>query len=256
MNDASRAVVIDCFPEALERYRGDWAVVAVDVIRATTTAVTAAWTGRRCFPVPTLDDAVTLAAELPDPLLVGELGGSAPYGFHLTNSPAAVAARTDVHRPMVLLSTSGTRLLRDAAQRAGVYAACLRNARATAAHLARLHRRVAVIGAGTRGEFRGEDQLGCARIAAGLIEAGFRPLGDTADVVARWRDLPVEAIAYGRSATYLRRTGQLDDIEFVLTHEDDVDAVFPLQSRTLATVSVAAGPPEHRRLPLLGETRS
>ena len=62
--------------------------------------MTAVALGRRCFPVPSLDAAVPLAAKLTNPLLVGELGGNMPYGFDLNNSPADLEARTDIHRPM------------------------------------------------------------------------------------------------------------------------------------------------------------
>ena len=159
-------VVIDCFPESLDRYGRGWAVVAVDVIRATTTAVTAVASGRACYPAPTLDDALELAAGLDRPLLVGELGGSMPFGFDLNNSPAALARRTDLQRPAVLLSTTGTRLLARTSPGQAVYAACLRNLTAQVARVAGPHERVAVIGAGARGEFREEDQLACAWIAA------------------------------------------------------------------------------------------
>src|SRR6266571_6251446 len=111
-----KTVVIDCFPESLVSYRKGYAIVVVDVIRATTTAVTAVALGRRCFPVPSLDAAVPLAAKLTNPLLVGELGGSMPYGFDLNNSPAALESRTDIHRPMILLSTSGTKVMCAGAQ--------------------------------------------------------------------------------------------------------------------------------------------
>ena len=49
-----KTVVIDCFPESMETYRDGYAIVAVDVIRATTTAVTSVALGRKCFPAPTL----------------------------------------------------------------------------------------------------------------------------------------------------------------------------------------------------------
>jgi len=84
----SGSVVIDCFAESVRRYRDDYAVVSVDVIRAATTAVTSVFLGRRCFPVPSIEVALPLAARLDHPLLVGELGGNMPYGFDLTNSPA------------------------------------------------------------------------------------------------------------------------------------------------------------------------
>src|SRR5712692_11056223 len=170
-----KTVVIDCFPESLVAYRKGYAIVAVDVIRATTTVVTAVALGRRCFPVPSLDAAVPLAAKLTNPLLVGELGGSMPYGFDLNNSPADLEARTDIHRPMLFLSTSGTRLICGAAEGQAMYVACLRNHSAQIAYLATHHPAVAVIGAGSRGEFREEDQLCCAWIAEGLLKAGYEP---------------------------------------------------------------------------------
>jgi hypothetical protein len=46
-----RSVVIDCFPASVARYVDDHAIVAVDVIRATTVAVTAvavAWSQPMC----------------------------------------------------------------------------------------------------------------------------------------------------------------------------------------------------------------
>ena len=107
----SGTVVIDCFPEHAARYRNWDAIVVVDVIRATTTATTAVSLGRRVFPVQTTDEASIVASTLTEPLLVGELGGNMPYGFDITNSPAEVARRTDTHRPMVLVSSSGIQLL-------------------------------------------------------------------------------------------------------------------------------------------------
>jgi len=65
------SVVIDCFPDSVRRYREGYAIVAIDVIRATTTAVTAVCLGRRCFPVPSIEHALPIAARLDQPLLVG-----------------------------------------------------------------------------------------------------------------------------------------------------------------------------------------
>jgi 2-phosphosulfolactate phosphatase len=227
----ARQVVIDCFPESLARYRDGWTVVAVDVIRATTTAVTAVASGRACYPAASLDSALALAAALENPLLVGELGGSMPFGFELNNSPAALVRRADVERPMVLLSTTGTRLFCETGPRDAVYAACLRNRTAQVEQLIGHHDRVAVIGAGARGEFREEDQLACAWIAERLVQAGYEPAGPTAGLIDRWRGAPVDVIATGKSAEYLRRTSQLDDLEFILDHVDDLDATFRLNGQ-------------------------
>ena len=219
-------VVIDCLPESAERYRDRYAIVVVDVIRATTVATTAVSMGRRVFPAKTTDDASAIAAKLDDPLLVGELGGNKPYGFHLTNSPVQIAARQDVHRPMVLVSSSGTQLLLNAVGSKAIYLACFRNFSAVARHLDGRHERIAILGAGTRGQFRREDQMGCAWVAEKLLDAGYRSETQrTNDLVARWHNASVDEIRGGKSAEYLNRSGQLEDLQFVLDHVDDLDTV-------------------------------
>lgn len=222
-----KTVVIDCFPESIEAYRKGYAIVAVDIIRATTTAVTGVALGRRCFPVPSLEAAVPLAARVTNPLLVGELGGSMPYGFDLNNSPTDLESRTDIHRPMILLSTSGTRLICGAEESQAMYVACLRNYTAQANYLLAHHPRVAVIGAGSRGEFRNEDQLCCAWIAGALLDAGYEAEdGRTFALVKQWSRVSADAITDGASADYLRNSGQGRDLDFILAHVDDLDEVY------------------------------
>ena len=222
-----KRVTIDCFPERARAYRDAGVIVAIDVIRATTTAVTAAALGRECFVVSTIADAFALADRLCDPLLVGEVAGDMPDGFHLHNSPAELARRTDIHRPMILLSTSGTRLIAEAEGAEAIYVACLRNLQAQAMHLARHHASVVLIGAGSRGEFRDEDQLCCAWIAQELMDAGYEPTSDaTLAIIERWNGASVDAIEHGASAQYLRRTGQQHDLEFIMSHVNDVTDVY------------------------------
>lgn len=235
------SVVVDYLPESVRQYRDGYAVVAVDVIRATTTATTAVALGRRCFPVPTIEAALPLAARLSDPLLVGELGGNMPFGFDLTNSPFEIAARKDHWRPMILLSSSGTQLMRDAATGADAgYIACLRNLTATVRFLAGRHPRVAVIGAGTRGEFREEDQYCCAKIAEGLIRQGYAAEGrQTAEVVQRWADQPFDAWVGSKSVDYLTRTNQLRDLDFILAHRDDLSSAFVVRHEEIVEIPVA-----------------
>jgi 2-phosphosulfolactate phosphatase len=222
-------LTIGCFHAHLSGEEAGTAIVAVDVLRSTTTAVTAVAKGRQCFPAASIEAAVPLAARLSNPLLVGELGGSMPYGFHLQNSPAEIERRTDTERPMVLLSTSGTRLMCEAAASGAAYATCLRNVTAQVKELHDGHDRVALLGADSRGEFRAEDQLCCARIAAPLFEAGYEP-GDefTERVVEKWMDASEDTFVGGRSSQYLIDTGQRPDLDFVLSHIDDLDGVFPV----------------------------
>jgi 2-phosphosulfolactate phosphatase len=226
-------VVIDCFPSAVPRYGEEWTVVGIDVIRATTTATTALALGRTVYLAESIEDALELVEQAGGSLLVGELGGHVPYGFDVTNSPVQVAALsllpsgrfTAPDRALILVSSSGIPLLLRASQASdrAVYAACLRNLSAVADHLARHHDRVALIGAGSRGQFRREDQLGCAWLARRLMARGFSVGNDDSrSVVDRWDDGSLNALRGGESAEYLRKTGCVHDLEFVLTHVDDL----------------------------------
>jgi 2-phosphosulfolactate phosphatase len=221
-----KTVVINCFPESARLYRHGYAVVAIDVIRATTTAVAVAVRGGRCFPVPTLAAAQALAGRLENPLLVGEVHGVQPDGFDLNNSPVEVALHQDYSRPVVLLSSSGTKLIHEAAGCEAVYLACFRNHSAVAAYLAGRYARIALLGAGTRGQFREEDQMCCAWMAAQLMRAGYQAEDKlTEEVARRWTGAPAVECLVSESAQYLKRSGQLKDLEFVLDHVDDLDAV-------------------------------
>ena len=226
-----KSVVIDYLPECVRRYRTEWAIVAVDVIRATTTAVTAAAAGRRCFPVPTIEAALALAQQFDNPLLAGESGGKMPAAFEMDNSPAQVVSRTDTHRPLVLVSSSGTKVIHEAAGCEAVYLGSFRSHSALAAYLAERHHRVAIIGAGSLGEFREEDQVCCAWIAAGLMSKGYLPENpETMAIISRWRDATPDACLCSRSVDFLLRTGRVRDLDFVLTHIDDLHAVFEVRN--------------------------
>jgi len=224
---ADKVVAIDVFDNVKPEFDNSYAIVAIDVIRATTTAITAVAQGRKCYPVSSIESATELAKKLDNPLLVGELGGNMPYGFDLQNSPFLIDSRTDVSRPMILLSTSGTRLITEFKDHDAIYPACLRNYKALIPHLANHHTKVALIGAGTRGEFREEDQLCCAWIADGLVGLGFKPENEvTAKIIERWLQASVDIIRDGNSAAYLNRSGQTQDLEFILTHVNDLDFVY------------------------------
>jgi 2-phosphosulfolactate phosphatase len=180
--------------------------------------------GWECHLVPTLQEAFDTASRLPGALLMGEVDGAMPAGFNLTNSPAQLAARSDVSRPLVLLSSSGTRLMCAIGHRDAAYFACFRNYSATINHLADNHDAVTLIGAGTHGDFREEDQMCCAWIAQGLIQSGFAAEDDmTLRLVERWRAAPHDAFLTSQSVAFLQRSGQLRDLDFILSHFDDVD---------------------------------
>lgn len=221
----NRTFVIDALPERAIRYRDTHAIVVVDVFRATTVIVTALACGHRVYPVATVDEAMMFASQLKNPVLAGEQAGIKPPGFDLNNSPAAVAL-LDSTDPIVLLSSAGTQLLSHAKGASAIYVACLRNFTATANDIAFAGRRVALIGAGTRGDARAEDQMVCAWIGQRLLQHGFQPENENTILeMALWDGVAPDVIMSSPSVDYLRETQQTDDIDFVLGHVDDVDAI-------------------------------
>jgi 2-phosphosulfolactate phosphatase len=235
----ARTVAIAVYPN-LPEPSSEWAIVGMDVIRATTTAITAVVAGRRCFPIESLEAAVPLAARLENPLLVGELGGNMPFGFHLQNSPAEMDRRVELGRPVILLSTTGTKLLCEAARIGVTYVACMRNIRAQAQHLIASHERVLLLAGESRAEFREEDRLCCGRIAQLLLDAGYEPQNAFVEQIAKhWGAAPDDAFLQGHSVQYLAATGQYHDVEFILEHVDDLDSVFAMSGGEL--VQATAG---------------
>lgn len=242
----TRTFVIDYLPESAQRYVSDHAIAVIDVIRATTMAVTAVGLGHRCYAVTSVKEAHALAGALDYPLLAGEVSGLMPEGFHINNSPAELTLRSEPERPLVMLSSSGTQLLHAASSCSHVYIACLRNCYTVSRYMAARHPRIALIGAGSRGEFREEDQLCCGWMGKYLMDAGYIPANkSTLDVVERWFEEPVAACAMGASAAYLQRSGQLDDLDFVLAHVNDLPEVFVLDGfEIVAACSETPSTPE------------
>ncbi len=237
-----KTVLIDSFPESAQRYKENYVIVVVDVFRFTTTVTTALALGRRVYPVHTSDHAFVKASTLTNPMLVGELGGNMPYDFDLPNSPALIAERTDMrqknHRPIVIVSSSGSQLLLNALGSEAVYAACLRNITSVCEYIAERHSKIAVLGAGTHGQFRREDQLCCAWIAERLVKLGYTAASlETEGYIQKWSGASLDDMRHGRSGTYLRRSGQEQDIDFVLDHVDDLPIVPALVNDELIVIN-------------------
>ena len=110
------------------------AVVAVDVIRAFTTAAYAFSAGaRHIFLVDSVEEALACKAEDPDLVLMGEDHGRRPHGFDYSNSPVAIAAADLDGRTLVQRTSAGTRGVVAATSASRLWCASLVCASATAA---------------------------------------------------------------------------------------------------------------------------
>ncbi len=172
--------------EELDDQRLDGRVVIVlDVLFATTSALAALQAGASSvIPALDADHARRLASELAvgSAILSGELDAETLPGFaHPT--PLALLRHELQGRDLVYSTTNGTVALRKALPAAHVYAASLRNARATIAHVLREHARstVLIVCAGSSEQFNLEDFYGAGLLVSCLQQApGQRSYSDAA----------------------------------------------------------------------------
>jgi 2-phosphosulfolactate phosphatase len=95
------------------RPRPQKVAVVIDVIRATTSIVTAFQHGvRSILPVASVDEARQAQAATSGALLAGERGGKPLPGFDLGNSPREFATGKAAGRDVVLTTSNGTKTLR------------------------------------------------------------------------------------------------------------------------------------------------
>ncbi|HEY8543373.1 MAG TPA: 2-phosphosulfolactate phosphatase family protein [Pseudothermotoga sp.] len=130
--------------------------VIVDVLRATSTIVTALANGAKCvIPVKTISQARGKKRE--NTLICGERGGIRPRGFDLGNSPKEYFDVKD--KEIILTTTNGTKAISMVNSQI-LYAACFLNLHAVVDQL-KNHKDVTVICSGQEGKVTYEDVL-CA----------------------------------------------------------------------------------------------
>lgn len=227
---AYRAPVIGTEARFVARWELDGVggvVVAVDVIRAFTTAAYALAAGaRHIWLVGTVEEALALKDDIPGALAMGEMRGRRPDGFDLSNSPVAAAQADLAGRVLIQRTSAGVQGVIAARSAQRLFAASLVCASATAAAI-----NAAGLGAPTyviTGRFPdapdgGEDDL----LTAKLIERARR--GEPLDV-----DATARAVADSREAQLTLAVGEghvhPDDITYA-TAVDRFDFAMEVERR-------------------------
>lgn len=159
--------------------------VVIDVLRATTTVVSALAAGcDGVTPVGDVEQARALAGA-GGALLAGERGGLPPDGFDLGNSPADFTAERCAGRPVVLTTTNGTRAVHRCLAGKALWAAAFVNAEATARALVESGAEdVLLVCAGSGGELAADDVAAAGCVAGSLALLGAATPGDGARVAA------------------------------------------------------------------------
>lgn len=149
-------------------------VIAVDVLRATTTVVTALAHGvLGVWPVPSPAEAEALARSM-EPgtcLRGGERGSFRLPGFDLGNSPLEYTAERVRGKHLILTTTNGTATIRRASCGSLAAVASLLNGHTVGTWAARQELDVVVLCAGTRGRFSLDDVLCAGQVTDALVEA-------------------------------------------------------------------------------------
>jgi 2-phosphosulfolactate phosphatase len=221
-----RTVAVHLLPELVEpqQLAGKTAVV-IDVLRATTTVVTALASGaREVLPCLEVADARAKAAACENPLLGGERGGLRIEGFQLGNSPAEYNERVVRDRTVIFTTTNGTRAMMRCKLAKRVLLAAFVNLSAVCRELAG-EREVEIVCAGTDGHVTREDTL----LAGAIVDDLSRVTGDElqtndqADIAAdAWRaavgqltgNSPLsQALRASRGGRNLIEIGQENDID-------------------------------------------
>lgn len=192
--------------------------VVIDVLRATSTMVTALTSGcLAVIPAENPDEARALAAA-GGYLLAGERGGLPLPDFDLGNSPREYTPAAVAGRKVVLTTTNGTRALLLTASPVVLVASFL-NLPAVAAWLARRGGDVLISCAGTEGRFSLDD-FACAGMLVerlGQAVPGLE-LGDGAVaarvVYRRWEGRTLDLLKSTFHGRRLARLGLEADLEF------------------------------------------
>jgi 2-phosphosulfolactate phosphatase len=179
------------------------ACVVFDVLRATSTIVTALHNGAKAIiPVSEIAEALALRQKQPDILLGGERNGlriradqTGGIDFDFGNSPREYTGVRD--KTIVSTTTNGTRALRACTSAQTVLAAAFLNLTVTAKYLRRLHPALIVlVCAGTHENRADEDVLAAGALCDLLVRSDETKAGSSGhdDRTAR-RTVPAELSA-------------------------------------------------------------
>lgn len=149
-------------------------VVALDVLRATTSIVEALAAGARSlFPVATIEEAIGLAKTLgrEEVLLAGERKALPIEGFDLGNSPGEFTAERVGSKIVVMSTTNGTLALTAAASGERVIVGAWTNFQAVVDELARSGAEPVFLCAGRDRAFGLDDAVCAGQMAAALMKA-------------------------------------------------------------------------------------
>jgi len=220
-------------------------VIAVDILRATSTIVAALDNGAaRVVPVLTPEEALSLFDPMePSLRLGGEREGLRLEGFHYGNSPSEYTADSVRDATILFTTTNGTRLLRACTGASRILIGCFANLSAVVDAVRSERRDVLIACAGTAGRLTIEDMLFAGACVSRLADGSFDPTDSATTAAVLWESLSnrlVESMASGRHGRTLDGIGLGEDIR-LCARIDTTTTVPEVAGNTILKPSRRAG---------------
>ncbi len=197
--------------------------VVFDILRATTTIITALANGcRGVIPVLSVREAqeylqkpqlISSKAGANNILLAGERGGENIALFQHGNSPLEYPTQTVRNKFLVLTTTNGTRAIRGSAGAARVLIGSLLNLQATAREIKAQNRDLVLVCAGSQDQYSLEDTLGAGLLIQELLplQPHLSDLAFTALTLAQ-HCKPLKVFEVSQHGQKLLQLGRKDDL--------------------------------------------
>ena len=208
-------------PELLHLYELEGkAVVAVDILRATSTMVTAFAHGARdIFPVMDLEECRAFSDK--GCLTAAERNGIKADGFDFGNSPFSYMDGAVKNQSIAITTTNGTRAIRLSEAAEEVVVGSFLNLRTVANHLRELQIDVVVVCAGWKGQFNLEDTLFAGALVECLQDDFAFENDATLASLHLYQAAKSDVFNFLKQSSHVRRLENLgihEDIQFCLQH--------------------------------------
>lgn len=204
-------------------------VVVIDMLRATSVIVTALSNGcRRVIPVLTVDEALHIASkDKNEYLLGGERKAVKIEGFNFSNSPLEYTKEIVRGKSLIMTTTNGTRAIKGAEGAKNIFIGALINAAAVAQKLAEIGEDVAIVNAGTYGQFSMDDFICSGYIIERIAEKAECELTDIAKTANYIYKMNPDVISFIKHAAHYKRIMELnlkEDLDYCCK-KDIIDKV-------------------------------
>lgn len=198
------------------------AVVVIDVLRATSTIVTAMMSGAKgVIPVEDMGEAsrISQSVDSDNYLLCGEKDGVKIEGYDLGNSPLEYSRKGVENKTLIFNTTNGTKAIKKSLGSATIYIASFLNLSAIVNALQVENNDVVLVCAGWKGRLALEDMLLAGNIIFNLTEGKLAESANDGAKVAfglyeKYADDIKQVIFQSNHAQRLKEVIGTDDLEY------------------------------------------